>query len=204
MRKSLLAAVLLAIFCYSSATAAEPLPSGERVTFNKHIAPLVFERCAGCHHPGEVAPFSLLSYDDVKRRAKQIAQVTADRYMPPWKSVEGHGRFLGERRLTADQIVLIGRWASGGALEGDPRDLPPQPKFSDGWKLGQPNIVITMAEPYPVPADGPDIYRNFLLSLTVPPGKYIKALEYRPSNRRVVHHAVFSVDVTANSRKADE
>src|SRR4051812_46923262 len=99
MRKFLLAAVLT-ILCCSLASATEPLPSGERLTFNKHIAPLIFERCSGCHHPGEVAPFSLLSYGDVQKRAKQIVQVTSDRFMPPWKPVEGHGRFLDERRLS--------------------------------------------------------------------------------------------------------
>src|SRR5437870_1824106 len=106
MRKSLIAGMLLAIYCLSAA-AADPLPSGEQVTFNKHIAPLVFERCAGCHHLGEVAPFPLLSYSDLKKRAKQIVQVTGDRYMPPWKTVEGHGRFLAERRLSKDEIALI-------------------------------------------------------------------------------------------------
>src|SRR5437868_9869878 len=128
MRTMSTAAVLLFVFSLS-AVAAEPLPSGERLTFNKHVAPLVFERCAGCHHPGEVAPFSLLSYGDVKKRATQIAQVTTDRFMPPWKSVEGHGRFVGERRLTTDEISLISRWVEQGAAEGDPRDLPATPKF---------------------------------------------------------------------------
>ena len=184
--------------------AADALPSSEQPTFNKHIAPLVFAHCADCHRPGEVAPFSLLTYDDVKKRATQIAQVTSDRFMPPWKSVEGHGRFVGERRLTKDQMSLISRWVNAGAPEGDAADLPPTPQFNDAWKLGQPDIVLTMAEPFSVPADGPDIYRNFVLQLEVPAGKYIKALEYRPSNRRVVHHALFASDATDKSRKDDE
>src|SRR2546423_7124697 len=115
MRKSLLAAALQTISCLSLAWGAEPRPSGEQLTFNKHIAPLVFERCAGCHHPGEVAPFPLLSYGDVKKRAKQIAEVTASRFMPPWKTVEGYVRFLDERRLSNDEIVLIARWVEQGA-----------------------------------------------------------------------------------------
>lgn len=198
------AAILLVAIFGTSALAADAVPAGQPITFNKHIAPLVFERCAGCHHPGEVAPFSLLSYGDVKKRAKQIVQVTADHFMPPWKSVEGHGRFVGERRLSTEEISLISRWASEGAPEGDAKDLPPTPKFNDGWKLGTPDIVLTMPEPFTVPADGPDIYRNFVLPLNVPEGKYIKALEYRPSNRRVVHHALCATDFTGNSRKADE
>jgi hypothetical protein len=203
MRKSLLAAVLT-IFVCSFALAAEPLPSAERLTFNKHIAPLVFERCAGCHHPGEVAPFPLLSYSDVHKRAKQIVQVTGDRFMPPWKPVAGHGQFLDERRLSKDEIGLIARWVEQGAAEGEARDLPAAPKFDNDWKLGPPDIILTMPEPFQVAAEGPDIYRNFVLPLSVPEGKYIKALEYRPSNRRVVHHALCATDFTGNSRKADE
>src|SRR4051794_24596497 len=163
MRCFYAAATLLVAISIRSGLADDAVPTTERVTFNKHIAPLVFERCAGCHHPGEVAPFSLLSYADLKKRAQQIAQVTADRFMPPWKSVEGHGRFIGERRLTAEQIALIGRWVEGGAVEGDPRDLPAAPNFTNGWQLGEPDIVLTMDEPYAIPADGPDIYRNFIL-----------------------------------------
>src|SRR4051794_28725419 len=129
---------LLALGWCGALLAADPIAGDNRVTFNKHIAPLVFERCAGCHHPGEVAPFSLLSYGDAKKRAEQIAKVTGDRFMPPWKSVEGHGRFLGERRLSTEQISLISRWVKEGAIEGDAKDLPPMPKFETGWHLGVP------------------------------------------------------------------
>src|SRR6476620_8877799 len=157
-------AAALSITRVSLLMAGDPVPAETKITFNKHIAPLVFERCAGCHHPGEVAPFSLLTYDDVKKRAAQIAQLTADRTMPPWKSVEGHGRFLGERRLTKDEVARISRWVAEGGVEGDKRDLPPQPKFTDGWTLGEPDIVLTLPEPYQIPAEGPDIYRNFILN----------------------------------------
>jgi mono/diheme cytochrome c family protein len=188
------------------ALAAEPADSSgpAEVTFNKHIAPIVFGHCASCHRLGEVAPFSLLSYDDARRRAKQIKVVTASGYMPPWKSVKGHGRFVGERRLSPEQIDLIARWADAGAPEGQAGDLPAAPKFADGWKLGPPDIVLTMPEPYSIPAEGPDIYRNFVLSLEVPEGKYIKAVEYRPGNRRVVHHAVCAIEPTGVARKQDE
>jgi hypothetical protein len=204
MRNSITTAALRVLLLFGPTATADLAFADEQITFNKHIAPLVFERCAGCHHPGEVAPFSLLSYSDVKKRDKQIAQVTADKFMPPWKSVEGHGRFLGERRLTAEQIALIGRWVEQGSAEGNRQDLPAAPRFDTGWQLGQPDIVLTMDEPYAIAADGDDIYRNFILKLELPAGKYIKALEYRPNNRRIVHHAVFSSDPTDKSRQADQ
>jgi len=197
-----LAATLIVAASTAPARAADP--ATEQPTFSRDIAPLVFTHCAACHRPGEVAPFSLLSYEDVKKRARQIAQVTADRYMPPWKSVEGHGRFVGERRLTPAQIDLIARWVSQGAPAGDPRELPAPPQFRDGWTLGEPDLVLTMPEPFEVPAEGPDVYRNFVLRLEVPHGKYLKALEYRPSNRRVVHHALFASDATGKARQEDE
>lgn len=175
-----------------------------QVTFNRDIAPILFQSCAKCHHPGEVAPFSLLTYRDTQRRAEQIREVTQDRYMPPWKSVKGHGSFVDERRLTAAQIELIGQWVEQGAVEGDAADLPPTPKFENGWKLGPPDIVITMPEEYSIPAAGPDIYRNFALPLEIPEGKFIKAVEYRPGNRRVVHHAAMSMDATGIAHKKDE
>src|SRR5262245_29898872 len=99
----LLTVVAGALLATPSAWAADPVAAPAKITFNNDSAPLVLDRCACCHHPGEVAPFSLLSYGDVKKRAQQIAQVTADRFMPPWKSMAGHGRFVGERRLTPDQ-----------------------------------------------------------------------------------------------------
>jgi hypothetical protein len=195
------AGVILAV-C-SSIFAADPV-ANEPVTFNKHIAPLVFQNCSACHHPGEVAPFSLLSYDDVKKRAKQIQLVTSRGLMPPWKGVEGHGKFLGERRLKPADIGLIARWVNAGTPEGDSRDLPKPPEFSASWKLGPPDIVLTMPEPYAVPADGPDIYRNFIFDISIPAGKYVKAAEYRPGNRRVVHHAALAMDVDGKGRKQDE
>jgi hypothetical protein len=179
-------------------------PADEPTTFNKDIAPIIFQHCARCHHPGEVAPFSLLTYEDAQKRAEQIAIVTQDRFMPPWKSVEGHGRFQGERRLKSNEIELIARWVKQGAVEGDRRDLPKQPVFAEGWQLGTPDIILTMPEAYQLRADGPDDFRNFIFELKVPEGKYIKAAEFRPSNRLVVHHAVLMMFPLDVGRKKDE
>jgi mono/diheme cytochrome c family protein len=188
-----------------SIAAEQPVekPAAGAVTFNKHIAPLLFERCAGCHRPGEVAPFSLLTYRDVSKRAEQIQNVTEQHIMPPWKPVTGHGEFSNGRRLTAEEIALIKKWVDGGVVEGQAADLPQSPKFASGWQLGPPDLVVTMSEPVEVPAAGRDVYQNVLLPLEVPLGKYIKAAEFRPSNRRVVHHAVLFYDTSGKSRERD-
>jgi mono/diheme cytochrome c family protein len=202
-RFGLAVGLLIAVGSLSRVTGEPVAADSEPVTFNRHIAPLVFEHCAVCHRPGQVAPFTLLSYADLKKRGRQIQSVTAERVMPPWKSVTGHGQFVGERRLSPEQIALIERWVRQGMLEGDARDLPQPPRFAEGWTLGPPDLVITMPEPFEVTADGPDIYRNFVLDLSVPEGKYIKAVEYRPGNRSVVHHAAFASDPTGKLREKD-
>lgn len=173
------------------------------LTFNKDVAPIIYKNCVGCHRPGEVAPFSLLSYGDVKKRAKQIKNVTSDRVMPPWQAEAGHGEFLDERRLTEVEISKIRMWVEQGAVEGEAKDLPPAPKFTDGWQLGEPDLVLKMSEAYDVPAEGRDVYRCFVIPVNIPEDKFVKAVEYRPGNRRVVHHAIFYLDGSGKGRELD-
>jgi mono/diheme cytochrome c family protein len=174
------------------------------LTFGKDIALIIFNNCASCHRPNAVAPFSLLSYQDVKKRAKQIAYVTEKRIMPPWKADQGDYEFKDARRLTGEQIGMIRRWVEAGAPEGDPKDAPSPPAFSDGWRLGKPDLIVKMSEAYSVPADGPDIYRNFALPLDLAEDKWVKAIEFRPGARSVVHHSLFFYDATGSGRKQDE
>jgi hypothetical protein len=173
------------------------------LTYTKDVAPLLFKHCAACHRPGEVAPFSLLEYREVRKRAALIGKVTARRFMPPWKPVAGHGDFRDARRLSADEIGVLKQWADEGAVEGDPKQMPKAPTFSAGWQLGKPDLVVPLPKPYTVPAEGPDVYRNFVIPLQVPEGKYIRAIEFRPGNRRVVHHAVFALDPTGKLKQRD-
>lgn len=173
------------------------------VTFATDVAPIVHEHCAPCHRPGEAGPFSLLSYDDVRKRARQIARVTGRRYMPPWLPAPGGPVFAGERRLTPEQIDTLARWAALGAPEGDAALAPPVPQFVDGWQLGEPDLIVTMTQPYVVPAEGSDVFRNFVIPVPVGRTRFVRAVEIRPGDKKVVHHANLLVDRARSARRAD-
>src|SRR5436190_11208519 len=173
------------------------------VTFTEHIAPIVFQQCVSCHRPGEVGPFSLLTYNDVHKKAKLAQRLTESRTMPPWHPEPGHGEFRSERRLTDTQIALFKRWVESGMAEGDPAKLPKPPQYVDGWHLGKPDLVVTMDKAFEVPATGRDIYRNFVLPLNLTEDKWVTAIELRPTARPVVHHVLFFLDTTGKARARD-
>jgi tetratricopeptide (TPR) repeat protein len=185
--------------------APEPLPAvSATVTFNRDIAPILFRNCVVCHRPGESAPFSLLEYTEARKRASLIAALTASRFMPPWLPARGEIAFVGERGLDDDAIARIRQWVEQGAVEGDPADLPPRPRFTEGWQLGEPDVILEMPESFTVPAEGVDVFRNFVLPIPVSTPRWVKAVELRPGNPRVVHHAVMQVDRSRSSRRRDE
>ncbi len=203
----LLTAVILTaggIYLLTDGIRNSSTPRDATVTFNRDIAPIVFRNCVVCHRPGEAAPFSLLAYTEAKERAGLIATFTTSRYMPPWLPERGRVEFLGERGLDDDEIALIRLWVEQGAAEGDPADLPPLPAFTQGWQLGEPDVILTMEDTFSVPAEGVDVYRNFVLPIPVSTPRWVKAVELRPGNRRVVHHAVMQVDRSRSSRRRDE
>jgi hypothetical protein len=173
------------------------------VTFNRDIAPLILTGCAECHRPGEAAPFSLLTYEDVCRHANQIAAVTQSRLMPPWHPVEGFGHFRDERRLKDDELALIQRWVADGKPEGDPLDRPAPPRFLTDWRLGKPDLVLKMKEPFELSADGPDVHQHFVLPTGLKRSRLVAAVEFRPGNSRIVHHASFYVDISGAARALD-
>jgi hypothetical protein len=185
--------------CGMASVAAAATP-----TFSHDIAPIVYDNCVSCHRPGEVAPFALFTYDDVKKRADQIVDVTASRYMPPWKPEPGYGHFTGERRLTDAQIKLIADWSAAGAPMGDPAQMPKLPQFPQGWTLGPPDQVVKMTVPFHLPADGHDQYRAFVLPLNVDGTRFVSAVEFRPDNRKIVHHALFFLDSNGAAAKKEQ
>jgi hypothetical protein len=195
-----LAIPLMIAVCSSRIRAADEPKS---VTFAEQIAPLVFEQCAVCHRPGEAAPFSLMTYQDVRKHAGTMERVIEDRYMPPWQPEAGHGDFRGERRLTEAQIALFAKWVKEGMPEGDPKKTPPIPKFPEGWQLGKPDLIVKMERVFNVPADGPDIYQNFVLPLNLTEDKWVTAVEFRASAPSVVHHALYYLDSSGRARGLD-
>jgi len=174
------------------------------VTFTKDVAPILFAQCAECHRPGEVAPFPLLEYGDAKKRAKQMLEVVESRRMPPWKPVQGHGEFVGERRVKPGEIATLKRWVEQGCVEGDKKDLPALPKFPEGWAFGEPDLILKMKEPYTVPAEGKELIRAFVIPTGFTETKYIRAVQFRAGNSRIVHHSIIYADANKDSRQKAE
>jgi Flp pilus assembly protein TadD len=194
-------------FCVAVAcvcAAGVPTEAAERpLTFNRDVAPIIFQNCTPCHRPGEAAPFTLLSYDDVKQRAQQIVTTTEHRFMPPWKPDPEFRHFQGERWLDDEEIDTLRDWVDAGAVEGDPRERPSPPRFPDGWHLGKPDLVLTMSEAFTVPAEGKDLFQNFVLPVALNERRYVQAIEFRPGNGKVVHHARILLDETGELRQKD-
>src|ERR1700676_457421 len=173
------------------------------VTFSNQIAPIIFNNCTSCHRPGQAAPFALLSYEDVKKRGALISTVTKSRYMPPWHAAHGFGEFQDERRLSDEQIGEIDQWVKNGMPSGDLSKVPALPKYPEGWFLGKPDLIVTMPKGFSIPASGPDIYRNFAIPLNLTEDKWVRAVEFHPGTRTVVHHCLFSYDGSGTLRKLD-
>jgi mono/diheme cytochrome c family protein len=181
------AAVLQAL---PASQAIETKSTAPDVTFSKDVAPIFFKNCAECHRPGESAPFSVLSYKDVRPWAKSIREKVVNREMPPWHADPHIGEWANDRRLKQQDIDAITAWIDGGAKEGDAKDLPAAPQYTEGWSIGKPDAVIEMPEEFTLGASGPDEYQYFDAPTNFTEDKYVQMAEARPGNRRVVHHVI--------------
>ena len=191
-----IAALSLGGFGLSAEQAAPSTP-----TYTKDVAPILFRNCTSCHRPGEIAPMSLLTYDDVRPHAKDIRDEVSEGHMPPWHAAAPKGTFLNERGLTPEEKEALVRWAAAGAPKGDPKDLPPTPVYPDGWAMGKPDVVFEMQEEYAVPADGVIEYEYFYIPTNFTEAKWIQAIELRPGNREVVHHALAFYRATPDMKR---
>src|SRR5687767_1100347 len=184
----LTAALFMAILLVGSRAASGD--SKQPVTFSKDVAPIFYKNCAGCHRPNEIAPMSLLTYKEIRPWAKAIREKVADRQMPPWHPDAKYGEWENDRRLSQKEIDTIVRWVDGGAREGNPKDLPPMPKFASGWQIGEPDMIFQMPVEFTVPAEGAVSYQHFAVATNFKEDRYIQALEARAGNLSVVHHIV--------------
>lgn len=171
------------------------------VSFNRDVAPILYANCTECHRPSEAAPFSLISYSDACRHAEQIAVLTKSRVMPPWHPVPEFGDFRNKRRLSVDQIEILRQWVEDGLPEGDDDDLPDLPEFPSGWRLGRPDLVLRMPEAFELGPDGRDVHQHFVLRTGLNARRMVEAIEFRPGNAAVVHHASFYVDTSGAARR---
>jgi mono/diheme cytochrome c family protein len=163
------------------------------VTFSRDIAPILYAHCVSCHRKGEVAPMPLFTYQEARPWARAIKEKVGSRQMPPWFADPALGSFENDARLADPEIARIGKWVDSGAPQGDPKDLPPPPHFTDGWQLGEPDYIIELPEVH-IPAEGNDFFPTPNLTLDLKEDHWIRAIEIRPSAREVTHHSVlFSV-----------
>jgi hypothetical protein len=192
--------LLLAIFClivgltYLPVSNASDVKSKAAVTFTKDVAPIIYKNCAGCHKPNDIGPMSLLTYKEARPWARSIKEKVATRAMPPWSADPGHGDFSNDTRLSQSDIDTIVAWVDQGAKEGNSRDLPAMPAFSDQWEIGKPDVVLSMPREHEISGQGSDDYIYFRVPTNFTEDKWIQAAEFRPGNKRVVHHAVVFIE----------
>lgn len=192
--------IALALTCATTASVIADSPNSEIPLFSRDVAPILYNNCASCHRPDGSGPFPLLQYQDVRKRARQMVDVIRSGFMPPWLPEPGYGEFVGERRLTDAEIETISAWVEGGTREGDAADSRPVPVWNGGWRLGQPDIVLKPDQPYTLRADGEDVFRNFVMPIPVTATRYVRAIELRSGNPRIVHHAIMRIDETRSSQ----
>lgn len=173
-------------------------------TFARDVAPILYRSCTPCHRPGQPVPFALVSYQDARRRAQLIAAATRDGVMPPWQPEQSSETFADARRLPPRDVDTLARWASAGAPEGNPADLPPPPRFADGWTMGTPSHVVRFERPYLLDSSGPDQVHTFVIPSGVLERRFVRAIAFDPGTTQAIHHANIKIDTSRSSRWLDE
>jgi len=181
--------VLTLVAVSADQTRSTPAAAGVP-TFTKDVAPILFKNCTTCHRPGEIAPMSLLTYEDARPNAQGIIEEVEAGHMPPWHAEAPEGTFLNERRLSAAEKDTLLTWAKGGAPRGNPADMPAPPVYSEGWQLGQPDVVFELPEAFTVPASGTVPYEYFYIPTEFKEAKWVESIEIRPTARQAVHHVL--------------
>ncbi len=171
-------------------SAGDSKNSATAVTFSKDVAPIFFKHCADCHRPNDMAPMSLLTYKDARAWARSIKEKVVTRQMPPWHADPHYGQFSNDRKLSQQDIDTIVAWVDQGAKEGSVKDLPAQPSFPTDWKIGKPDVILSMQEDYTLEASGSDEYINFTMPTSFKENVWIQAAEIHPGNKKVVHHVI--------------
>ena len=180
-----------------------PKSAAGTVTYAKHVARILNDNCVTCHRAGQVAPFSLETYEKSKAWSQEIMNTTRQKSMPPWKPTTNHGQYYNERRLSDEDLALLEKWHQGGAPEGDPRETPPPAKFSDAWMMGKPDAVLKSEGGFELKAKGRDEYRCYVIQNPFDEDKWVTGIEYRPGNLRAVHHIIGYLDISGQSEKKD-
>lgn len=187
-----LIAIVVLFFCVTknnkSQQSTEQKINPELITYNEHIAPIIHKNCTSCHRKGEAGPFELISYNDVSRKAKTIALVTLKRYMPPWPADRTYSHFANEKGLTDYEIDLIQNWVKFGKKEGDKSKTPQYPTFASGSQLGKPDLVISASDSFKIEGNNKDHFIVMKIGFELPENKYVKAIEFVPGNRKLLHH----------------
>lgn len=181
-------------FGAASRSEAPKAKAPAKPTYAEHIAPILNARCVECHRPGEVAPFSLVGYENAKKWSGMTAGVTEKGIMPPWKAAEGFGDFKDANRLTQVEIETLRNWHKNGAPRGDKKKEPATPAFSSEWTLGKPDLILSPTKPFKLDAEGADVYRNFVIKNDAKETRWVKAMDVRPGNKKVVHHVIAFLD----------
>jgi hypothetical protein len=177
--------------------------TSDAVTYHRDVLPILQKHCQGCHRPGDVGPFALMTYKEAVNWSADIVHYTSNRDMPPWKPTAGV-EFKNARSLTLRELDTLAAWVKAGCPEGDPKDAPAPVKFTDGWQLGEPDLVLEVPEDFHVGPAGRDEFRCFVLPTGLTEDKYVVAYEVRPGNAAVVHHTLNYFDTTGNGRRLQE